>query len=499
MVNLESRPAVRRTLALPAILVFFGGVNLILVQWVLVRELTTLLLGTELVVLLVSVAYFVGLSVGYQLAGRIRRSWLPALGVITLVLHLSLPIWFRLLVAWFDSIRAYGLAFIVLPLLTPFVVSAFYSIFLPLLVDNGEGSLPGLYALELLGSAGGVLALVLLGGLGMQAVFVLYSVGLLISLFALGMRLRWIIPLAFISGLWLTVLPGLNDWSNALWYQQIHNLPARTTTLFSGYSAYQKVDVLESPNGTRYLFLDGLQHFGSADGSRLNVVMGQVPASLTKPGKTLVLGAGTMEMAAMIADHAGHVTTVEIDPIVVSASTRYFLKYNRMDTLTNRAVIFDDAKYYIANTDSRYDLIATDLPAAFAIQTAALYAAPFYQTVAQRLMPRGVLVANLTSTFAATDDVSRRIAASLLTAFRQVIVVTSPSAGWSFAYAGNDLPFSRVQLEQALRAHGETQFIIYETDAVRFIVGDAPPITLDTMDVVLRISAEWIADRLGWR
>jgi len=499
MVNLESRPAVRRTLALPAILVFFGGVNLILVQWVLVRELTTLLLGTELVVLLVSVAYFVGLSVGYQLAGRIRRSWLPALGVITLVLHLSLPIWFRLLVAWFDSIRAYGLAFIVLPLLTPFVVSAFYSIFLPLLVDNGEGSLPGLYALELLGSAGGVLALVLLGGLGMQAVFVLYSVGLLISLFALGMRLRWIIPLAFISGLWLTVLPGLNDWSNALWYQQIHNLPARTTTLFSGYSAYQKVDVLESPNGTRYLFLDGLQHFGSADGSRLNVVMGQVPASLTKPGKTLVFGAGTMEMAALIADNAGHVTIVEIDPMVVSASTRYFLKYNRMDTLTNRAVIFDDAKYYIANTDSRYDLIATDLPAAFAIQTAALYAAPFYQTVAQRLMPRGVLVANLTSTFAATDDVSRRIAASLLTAFRQVIVVTSPSAGWSFAYAGNDLPFSRVQLEQALRAHGETQFIIYETDAVRFIVGDAPPITLDTMDVVLRISAEWIADRLGWR
>ncbi len=499
MVNLESRPAARRTLSFPALIVFFGGINLILVQWVLVRELTTLLLGTELVVLLVSVAYFAGLSVGYKLAGRVRRSWLLPLGVVTLILHLSLPIWFRLLVALFDSMRAYWLAFVILPLLTPFVVSAFYSIFLPLLVDNGEGGLPSLYALELLGSASGVLALVLLGGLGMQAVYVLYSAGLLLILFALGMRLRWLALLVIASGLWLAALPGLNYWSNARWYQQLHSLPAGTETLFSGYSAYQKVDVLEAPDGTRYLFLDGLQHFGSADGSRLNVVMGQVPASLTKPDKTLVFGAGTMEMAAMIADNAGQVTTVEIDPMVVNASTRYFLKYNRMDTLTNRAIIFDDAKYYIANTDSRYDLISTDLPAAFAIQTATLYSAPFYQTVAHHLTPRGVLVANLTSTFAPGDTVSRRIAASLLTTFKQVIVVTSPAAGWSFAYAGNDLPFSHTELEQSLRAHGETQFIIYDTDAVRFIVGDARPITLDTMDIVLHISANWIADRLRWR
>src|SRR5215813_15300229 len=41
--------------ALP--IVFCGGANLILIQWVLVREMTTLLLGTELVVLLVSLSY----------------------------------------------------------------------------------------------------------------------------------------------------------------------------------------------------------------------------------------------------------------------------------------------------------------------------------------------------------------------------------------------------------------------------------------------------------
>ena len=67
----------------PFLIVFFSGANLILIQWVMTREVTTLLLGTELVILLTSVSYFVGVSIGYLLAGRIPQRWLPALGVLT--------------------------------------------------------------------------------------------------------------------------------------------------------------------------------------------------------------------------------------------------------------------------------------------------------------------------------------------------------------------------------------------------------------------------------
>src|SRR5215213_933300 len=92
----------RRTLVqagLLPIIAYCAGINLILVQWILVRELTALLLGTELVVLLVSVAFFAGLSVGYRLSSRIKREWLTPLALVTLILHLTLPIWFRLLVS----------------------------------------------------------------------------------------------------------------------------------------------------------------------------------------------------------------------------------------------------------------------------------------------------------------------------------------------------------------------------------------------------------------
>lgn len=495
-INWKGRPMLHRATLIPLILVFFGGINLSLIQWVLVREMTALLLGTEIVVLLVSVSYFIGLSVGYQLAGRIRRTWLVPLGIVTLVLHLTLPIWFRVLAAELNTVKAYALAFLVLPLLTPFIISAFYSIFLPLFVDQGEGQLSKLYALEVLGSAAGIGLLVALSSAGLNIVYFVYTASLLLILGALGLSYFRLILLSVISIAWLVIFPNANTWSNTLWYRALQKLPEGTVTLFSGYSPYQKVDVLETPSGSRYLYLDGLNHFGTYDGQRLNVVSGQIPASLTHPANALVFGAGSMQMAAMIADYAGHVTTVELDPLVVDVSRKYFQSVNRLDVLSNRSIIVDDAKHFIANSRDHFDFIATDLPAAYSIQTATLYSAPFYRAVKEHLNPGGIFVANLTSPFAPDNTISRRIVASLLENFAEVIVVTPHSVGWSFAYASDHLPFDRKTFESALRNSGETEFVIYETGAVRMFVGQARPITLDSMDIALEVSLDWIRDRL---
>src|SRR5262249_39006483 len=152
----------------------------------------------------------------------------------------------------------------------------------------------------------------------------------------------------------------VNYWSNSLWYIQLHGLPDGTKTIFSGYSPYQKVDVLQSPDGGMYLFLDGLSHFSSPDGIRLNVVIGQIPALLFQPRNALVVGAGVMQTEQLIADYADKVETVELDPLVVQVAERYFIPFNKMDSLTNRAIVVDDAKHFIANTDQKYDLIVTD-------------------------------------------------------------------------------------------------------------------------------------------
>lgn len=478
------------------LVVFFGGLNLVLIQWVLVRELTTLLFGTELVILLVTVSYFAGISVGYALSGWIKRRWLLPFGILTLILHLTLPIWFRLLVVFFDASGAYALTFIVLPLSVPFIISAFYSIFLPLYADDDADALPALYALEVLGTGCGVLILVALGGVGLQAVYVMYGVSLLLILTALNTPKYVLAGLGLMVAGWLILLPALNAWSNTAFFSQLYGLPDGTTTLYTGYSAYQKVDVLETPDGTRFLFLDGLEHFGSSGGSWLNIVMGRIPASLMFPQNALVFGAGSMQLELMIANYADWVTTVELDPAVVDASTTYLTAYNRMDELENRTVIIDDAKHFIANDDARYDLIATDLPAAFTIQTATLYSQAFFEEVSEHLETGGVFSVNLTDEFTPDSEISRRIAAGLLATFDEVMVVTSSSAGWSFAYASDDLPFTRDQVAVAIEAGGETNYAIFETDAVRAIAGNVQPITLDTLDTVLSTSLSRIRSNL---
>lgn len=498
-VNLQTveHSALSRVLHNPLLLVFVGGINLILIQWVLVRELTALLMGTELVVMLVSVAYFAGLSVGYFVSKWIKLSWIAPIGVISLVIHLSLPIWFRLLVAGLASTGAYWASFLILPLLTPFIISAFYSIFLPLFADHNQEQLSRLYAVELLGSGVGVLTLVWLGGLGLPTVYLFYGFNIVVILIGLHMRWQSIIIVAITSLTWIGAFPTLSGWSNARFYEAVHHLPEGTITLFSEYSAYQKVDVLQDPNNNQYLYLDSLLHYGTDRWSWLNVVMGAVSADLVKPNSSLVVGAGSMEMARFIAERGGHVTTVELDPVVVKASTEFLSEVNLMGELTNRSVIIDDAKHFMANTTLQYDLIATDVPAAFSVQTATLYSVPFYEQIAKRLTSEGVLVVNLTSRLSDDNLVSKRITASLLAVFDDVVVVTSNSSRLSYVFAGSDLPFSVLQLQNALDNNGERDYTIYHRTVVKNIVGDARPITLDSMDIVLQISADWIADRFN--
>lgn len=491
--------AKRRGPRTPEWVVFLGGINLILIQWVLVRELTTLLLGTELVVLIVSVSYFAGLSVGYYVSAWIKRQWFAPLGILMLVLHLTLPIWFRLVVVLLDQFGMYWAAFFVLPLLTPFVVSAFYSIFLPLFADHQESDVSTLYVYELMGTVVGVLVLLVLAGMGITSVLLAYTLILLSLLMLLRINTTTITLTMIIGVLWVSFFPTFNNWSNARWYQQLRNLPDNTITLFTGYSPYQKVDVMQDENGDRYLYLDGLLHFGTNRWSRLNVMMGSVPADLLDPQKSLVVGAGSMQLERLIADHGGQVTTVELDPVVVQTSIDYFSDYNLMHSLNNREVVIDDAKHFIANTADTFDLIVTDVPAAFSIQTATLYSVPFYDLIASRLTSDGVLVVNLTTRLRENNSVSRRIAASLLEVFDDVVIVTSESSKLSYAFAAQDLPFEFGQLQAVLETNGETNYTLYHADAIRFVVADAEPITLDSMSLVLEMSADWIADRLTWR
>ncbi len=475
--------------------VFLGGVNLILIQWIMVRELTMLLLGTELVILLVSAAYFVGLSVGYLCSGKIRAAWLPTLAAGTLVLHLTLPVTLRLLSGWLYAHNTFWAAFILLPLVMPFAVSGFYSVLLPLFIDQGRGRLPDLYTVELLGAATGILALLAVDNLGLVSLYIPYTLFLLMLLASLGISFRWLSLFAVAAAIWLVALPDLDARSNAYWFSKVFGLE-QPKTLFSAYSPYQKVDILEDAVGQRYLFLNGLIDYGTNNWKRLNVVLGEVPARLMHPQSMVTVGSGSMALEGLVADYVGHVTTVELDPVVLAASRQQFAAVNRVDQLRNWSYVIDDAKHFFANTTETYDLVTMNVPAPLTSQTATLYSSAFYAGVKAKLNPGGVLAVSLTRALRLENTVARRIAAGVLANFKQAIAVTPGTVGITLVFAGDDLPFTVTDMENLLRQTGEQTFSIMDEMALRVLVGTAAPITLDNLNVALEESARRVRSLL---
>jgi predicted membrane-bound spermidine synthase len=493
-----------KTLAFPrsaagrsSLVLVLGGCNLVLVQWIMVRELTALLMGTEMVALFVTGSAFAGYSFGYLISNRLPDHAVRLLAMITLPLHLMLPVVYRLIMVVLSGMNSYRIGFVLLLALTPFTVSAFYSLFLPRFISV-QGNLVRLYGIELVGSVFGVLFLFLAGGRGLLALYLPYTVILLAILALVNVSRRFVVGLAILAALWLAMLPALDATSNASVYRIVHGIPG-AESLASVYSPYQKVDVLRDGDGNLYLYLNGLMDYGSGSLTRFNVILSGVPAQLIRPRQMAIVGSGSMASVGFASPYAGHVTTVELDPVVSDLGKQHFGAINHLDQVHNWTLVTDDAKHFFGSTTARYDLIVMDVPAPFTIQEATLHSAEYYALLKDHLTPDGVVSVSLSNTLSTSHMLSMRVVAGLLANFKEVLVVTSGSADLSFAYASDRLPFDSAAVEKTLRANDETQFVIYQPPAVRLLVSPARPISLDDMSLVWDMSVSRVSRLLGLR
>src|SRR5258708_25685013 len=210
-----------KLLALPGwragLILALGGCNLVIIQWIMVRELTALLMGTELVALFVTGSAFFGYSIGYWLSNRVSDRVLRIAAAITLPLHLALPILYRLIIGSLGQLAIYRVGFVLLLAITPFGVTTFYSLFLPRFV-NARGNLVGLYSVELAGAAVGFVLLPVIsavGGYSLLALPIPYTL-ILIALLALVNVRRWLIVALTVAGVaWLNAPPTVDSASNA--------------------------------------------------------------------------------------------------------------------------------------------------------------------------------------------------------------------------------------------------------------------------------------------
>jgi spermidine synthase len=166
---------------------------------------------------------------------------------------------------------------------------------------------------------------------------------------------------------------------------------------YSGETAYQKVEVLDSELFGRSLVLDGKTQSTERDEHIYHETLVH-PAMLCHPNPKQVFIGGGGEGGTLreVLAHTSveRATMIDLDPEVVALCREYLPNHHMGsfdDSRTN--MLHEDARGYLENTSDTYDVIVLDLVDPLEGGTAALlYTQEFYAIAKSRLNPSGVLV-----------------------------------------------------------------------------------------------------------
>jgi spermidine synthase len=366
------------------------------------------------------------LSVGYWFGGKLadRRPDPRLLGRIVLVAALviaALPFIARpvldVAVRGFDAVSVgavvgsffAALALFAIPVTLLGTVSPF-AVRLALDDVSEAGAVTGrLYALSTIGSIAGTFltAIVTIPLIGTQRTMV-GAAALLVLAGGLVLGSRWQV---------LTL--GMA----ALLFIPAGTIKATSGLLYETESAYQYIQVVQRPDGSRVLKLnEGVASHSVwypdsvLTGGEWDMFLVVPPLLTEPPRRMLVIGnAGGTTARAFGRLYPGvQIDGVEIDPKVTEAGRRFL----GLDDNPRLHVITADGRPYLAGTDKRYDIIAID---AYRQPYIPFYLATkeFFHLVRDHLAPGGAVALNIESV-PGDDRLSRAIASTMLAELPQV-------------------------------------------------------------------------------
>jgi len=166
---------------------------------------------------------------------------------------------------------------------------------------------------------------------------------------------------------------------------------------FAADGAFASVAVSEDPDNRHRSFHVGGKVVASTlpRDMRLQLMLGAIPAlAHPNPKSVLVIGAGAGVTAGTFVDmpNIERIVICEIEPAVVTAARDHFRQQNRGvfdDPRTE--IVYDDARHFLASTDERFDIIASDPLHPWVKGAASLYTVEAFELARSRLGPSGVL------------------------------------------------------------------------------------------------------------
>jgi spermidine synthase len=498
-----------------SLILVVAGASLGLAQFAALREYAALLGSNELVALLVLCAYFLGLSIGYHVSGRLSRRALIWLGGLTLALNATLPFSVRWFAGAMSAMRFEGTIPPAIFLLVLCGITPFYAVFLPRLIDEAQRDEPDsrplvrCYAAELAGACLGLVLVILVTPARMGILLSLHLAGVvtLLVLYARPPR-RAVFGLYALLPLYAVAYPPLDRISLARLYEQCHRSYENVRILASEFSPYQRVDIVRADTpgrlGVTYLYLNGNLLYGSRVLHQHNLFVALLPNFLSPAGTTraCVIAGGSLDNARHLAGHARSLEVVEVDEAVVRL-TRKHLQEPLGGFPTNWRLTIDDGKHFLgAWRGDPFDVISVDVPIPTHLQTAMLHSQRFFALARSRLSPGGIfsiaLAGKIQPLPAGRTRLANRVLAGLLATFPHVTVVRSGER--DFAWAGS-APFpldaatvqqrmdSSLDLDFKLREDvGEPRLRFVDPAEVRALTAGCEPIGEADMKLVLKLS-----------
>ena len=473
------------------ILLFLVGTCLSVSQFVMIRDFVTILYGEEVVIILVTAAFFLGLSIGYFLSLKFSEKFFKTSFLAIAFLHLTFPFSYRMFAVGIAKLDLNGAWYVVLMFIYALIFSSIFAVFLPRLInerisnpDNATQKMKILYSMELIGFAAGFAIVGLSWNKGVDFILPIYWALLAIVIQLALQKKSWTVVFVLMAIVAGSSIKQIDRRTTALLYENKHSLDT-ATTLLSINPAYQKVEVMEDEDKERYLYLDGLLNLNASDLEDLNYYIAEIPATLIKPEKTLIIGNGTLSSIAKVYPHSRFVQSVELDAGVLLAGQRFFTPVEELSGFENWNLTVDDGKHFLKTTDEKFDLIIMDIPSPLTIQEAILHTKEFYQLAKSRMTVKGTIAVQLSGPLQNNNRTPARVVAALSKAFKQVMVLDSEQADRSFAYASDNLPLNESNVKQATRDYEENLTILASADVPSYLT-EAVPLALDNLDLVLR-------------
>ncbi len=232
------------------------------------------------------------------------------------------------------------------------------------------------------------------------------------------------------------------------WFSEHHTPNVKLSirvdkALYSKQSAYQRIDIFDTPEFGRVLALDGNIMLTERDEFIYDEMMVHVPMAVhPNITRVLVIGVGDGGVIRELTryDQIERIDLVEMDEAVAEACRQY-LPANAVRLDDERVhIYYENGLKFIRGVEEEYDLIIVDSPDPFG-PSEGLFTREFYGNCYKALRPEGIMVNQQGSPFYAEDAEAmqrshKRIASTFpICRVYQAHIPTYAAGYWLFGFA----------------------------------------------------------------